>query len=306
MSYRNTIQQLIDNQQVEAQLTRGSGSKDAVRALQNILYKLGFGEELGWAKWGADGSYGNGSANAVKAFAQKNKLDDNGDTVSEPLARKMLEVYDMEVEESADMTSAQLKEIMPGATNENIEKYLGPLNREMPKFGIDTPLRKAHFLAQVAHESGSFRYSSENLNYSADALRRVFGKYFPTDELAAQYARKPEKIASRVYGNRMGNGDEASGDGWKYRGRGLIQLTGHDNYTRCGKAIGLNLEEDPGQVAENPEVSVAVVCWYWESNNLNHYADQDDVKKVTKRINGGYIGLKDREENLERAKHVLC
>jgi putative chitinase len=203
------------------------------------------------------------------------------------------------------LTSAQLREIMPNALQENIEKYLDPLNKKMPVFDINTPLRTAHFIAQVAHESGSFRYSVENLNYGAKALRSVFGKYFPSDELAEAYARKPEKIANRVYGNRMGNGDEQSGDGWKFRGRGLIQLTGHDNYRRCGEAIGLNLEEEPDQVSDNPEVSVMAVAWFWQSNNLNHYADLDDIKKVTKIINGGYHGLEDRMAFLARAKAVL-
>lgn len=205
-----------------------------------------------------------------------------------------------------DFTAAQLKEIMPQATTENINKYLTPLNDGMPKFQIDRPLRAAHFIAQVAHESGSLRYNKENLNYSAKALRAVFGKYFPTDELAEQYARQPEKIANRVYANRMGNGDEASGDGWKYRGRGLIQLTGHDNYQRCGQAIGLDLENDPDQVADDPSVSVSAVGWFWQTNNLNRLADADDIKGVTKRINGGYHGLEDRMAFLERAKSVLC
>ncbi|MCP5052965.1 MAG: LysM peptidoglycan-binding domain-containing protein [bacterium] len=204
------------------------------------------------------------------------------------------------------MTFEQLHKIVPGASRENIEKYLEPLNQGMPKLGIDTPLRQAHFIAQVAHESGNFRYSKENLNYSAEALRKVFGKYFPSDELAQEYARKPEKIASRVYGNRMGNGDEASGDGWKYRGRGLIQLTGCDNYRQCSEATGLKLLENPDQVVENPDVSVAVAGWFWNSRKLNQWADQDDVKTITKRINGGYHGLEDRTEIHKRAKSVLC
>ncbi len=203
------------------------------------------------------------------------------------------------------LTSDQLQQIMTKASKADIEKYLQPLNDELPAFQINTPLRLAHFIAQVAHESGSFRYSAENLNFSAEALREVFGKYFPTDELAEEYARKPEKIANRVYGNRMGNGDEASGDGWKYRGRGLIQLTGHDNYARCGQAIGLNLEEEPDRVADDPTISVKAVGWFWQSNNLNSLADADDVRAVTKRINGGYHGLKERTAFLERAKSVL-
>jgi putative chitinase len=203
------------------------------------------------------------------------------------------------------LTAVQLQEIMPKASKENINKYLPALNRQLPKFEIVTPLRQAHFIAQVAHESGSLRYSSENLNYSAKALRAVFGKYFTTDAMAEEYARKPEKIANRVYANRMDNGDEESGDGWKFRGRGLIQLTGRANYRKCSRAIGIDLEETPDMVADDPDVSVAAVCWFWLSNNLNQHADRDDVKKITRIINGGYHGLEDRTDFLEKAKAVL-
>ncbi len=204
------------------------------------------------------------------------------------------------------LTADELHLIMPKASPSNIAKYLHPLNNMMPKFGIDTPLRTAHFIAQIAHESGSFHHNRENLNYSAKALRLVFGKYFPSDDLAEAYARQPEKIANRVYANRMGNGPEESGDGWKYRGRGLIQLTGYDNYSRCGKAVGLDLAGAPDQVSDDPEVSAMVVGWFWKTNNLNQPADADDVKAVTKRINGGYHGLEDRMAYLERAKGILC
>lgn len=202
-------------------------------------------------------------------------------------------------------TAQMLSEIMPKATQENIAKYLGALNNEMGKFEINTPLRAAHFIAQLAHESGSFHYSSENLNYSASALRAVFGKYFPTDELAEAYARQPEKIANRVYADRMGNGDEASGDGWKFRGRGLIQLTGTDNYTNCGKATGMDLVDNPDQLADNADAAVAAAGWFWDMRKLNGYADEDDIKAITKRINGGYNGLEDREAYLAKAKEVL-
>jgi len=198
-----------------------------------------------------------------------------------------------------------LRSIMPNASAENITRYLAPLNDEMTKFGIDTPLRVAHFIAQLAHESGSFKYSSENLNYSAKALRAVFGRYFPTEELANEYAREPEKIANCVYANRMANGDEASGDGWKYRGRGLIQLTGKDNYTRCGSALKLDLVDQPNQLALDPNTAVAAAGWFWDMRHLNTYADQDDIKSITKRINGGYNGLEDREAYLVRAKAAL-
>lgn len=202
-------------------------------------------------------------------------------------------------------TADTLKAIMPNASQTNIDKYLDALNSEMSKFDINTPLRAAHFIAQLAHESGSFKYSSENLNYSASALRAVFGKYFPTEEMAEEYARKPEKIANRVYANRMGNGDEGSGEGWKYRGRGLIQLTGKDNYTNCGKATGLDLVGNPEQLAENADSAVAAAGWFWDMRKLNSYADQDDIKAITKRINGGYNGLEDREKYLANAKKVL-
>ncbi|MCJ8273495.1 MAG: hypothetical protein MJK04_29350, partial [Psychrosphaera sp.] len=137
---------------------------------------------------------------------------------------------------------AKLKQIMPAARDEDIDRYLDALNTELPKYGVDTPLRMAHFIAQIAHESGSFKYKSENLNYSAKALRAVFSKYFYTDEMAERYARKPEDIANVVYANRMGNGNSVSGDGWRYRGRGLIQLTGRENYANCAEFIGMDCE----------------------------------------------------------------
>lgn len=202
-------------------------------------------------------------------------------------------------------TAETLQKIMPKASKENIDKYLSALNGEMAKFEINTPLRAAHFISQLAHESASFHYSAENLNYSAKALRGVFGKYFPTDELAEAYARQPEKIANRVYASRMGNGDEASGEGWKYRGRGLIQLTGKDNYTNCEKATDMDLVNQPDQLANDANAAVAAAGWFWDMRNLNKYADDDDVKAITKRINGGYNGLEDREAYLQRAKEIL-
>lgn len=164
--------------------------------------------------------------------------------------------------------------------------------------------RQAAFLAQCAHESATFKAVKENLNYSATALRKVFGKYFPTDELVAEYARQPEKIANRVYANRMGNGDEASGDGWKYRGRGLIQLTGKNNYTACGNALFINLIDGP-EWLETPQGAVQSALWFWNENNLNTYADAEDIRGMTKRINGGYHGLDDRIQKYNKAKSVL-
>ncbi|MCF2859231.1 glycoside hydrolase family 19 protein [Pseudoalteromonas sp. SMS1] len=206
---------------------------------------------------------------------------------------------------ATSLTLELLAEIVPQANPEHIEKYLTALNEVLPQFEINTPLRVAHFLAQIAHESGYFRCSSENLNYSQKALRAVFGKYFPDDASAEAYARQPEKIANRVYADRMGNGDEASGDGWKYRGRGLIQLTGKDNYVRCGKALGLDLISDPEVVSADAKVAIQSACHYWQSCDLNGWADKDELVTITKRINGGTHGLDDRAALLNRAKQFL-
>ena len=203
------------------------------------------------------------------------------------------------------LESQQLIDIMPLAKKDDIDFYLDALNNQMVPNEINTPLRQAHFIAQVAHESGGFRYKTENLNYSAKALRAVFGKYFTTEELAEQCARKPELIANLAYADRMGNGDTESGDGWKYRGRGLIQLTGSDNYRQCSEAIGKDIENDPDLLVHDADAAVAAACWFWGMRKLNSYADQDDLKAITKKINGGYHGLDDRAAYLNRAKQVF-
>jgi putative chitinase len=164
------------------------------------------------------------------------------------------------------------------------------------KFELNTPLRLAHFLAQAGHESGGFKAVNENLNYGAKGLRGIFGKYFPTDAKAALYERKPEKIANLVYGGRMGNGPEASGEGYKFRGRGYIQLTGKDNYVAFGKAINEDLTANPDLVAT--KYPLASAAWFFHKNGLHKIADEGaneaTVTKVTKRVNGGTIGLADR------------
>lgn len=164
------------------------------------------------------------------------------------------------------------------------------------KFEINTPLRLAHFLSQCGHESGGFRVVNENLNYGAKGLRGIFKKYFPTDEKAKLYERKPEKIANLVYASRMGNGPESSGDGYKYRGRGYIQLTGKDNYTAFGKAISEDISSNPDLVSTKyPLLSAA---WFFNKNGLHKLADKgatpEVVTMVTKRVNGGTIGLEAR------------
>jgi putative chitinase len=183
------------------------------------------------------------------------------------------------------------------------EKYIEALNEAMDKFGIDTPARQAMFLAQCCHESGHFRLTQENLNYKAESLSRVFPKYF-RDKDPEDYAKQPEKIANLVYGNRMGNGDEESGDGWRFHGRGLIQLTGKDNYEALGEAIGKDLTAEPDFVA-SPEGAALSAAWFWHKNNLNHFADADDIVSCTKRVNGGTIGLEERKELYEGAKRAF-
>jgi putative chitinase len=191
-----------------------------------------------------------------------------------------------------------------GVSAENVDKYLPWVNMTMVRNDINTPVRQAMFLSQLAHESGSFRAVEENLNYSVEALRRVFRKYFPDDEIAAQYARQPEKIANRVYANRMGNGDESSGDGWKYRGRGLIQLTGKDNYTAFSLQANNEAIIKPDLVAQ-PELAAESAGWFWMINGLNKLADTGDVKAVTRRINGGFNGLADREAKYNKLITIL-
>lgn len=166
----------------------------------------------------------------------------------------------------------------------------------MEKFKIDTPLRLSHFLAQCAHESGNFKFMSENLNYSAKGLMGVFKKYFPTEAIAKQYERKPDKIANKVYASRMGNGDEASNEGSKFKGRGYIQLTGKQNYQAFFKAVGQPIDTDPNSVATiYPLLSAA---WFWNSRNLNALSDKGSttqvVTEITKKVNGGTHGLEDR------------
>ena len=195
----------------------------------------------------------------------------------------------------------QLKQMVK---NPHITHWHGVLDQLLDDYEINTPLRVAHFVAQCAHESGNFVFIKENLNYKAASLQKIFGKYFPTAELAAQYANRPERIANRVYANRMGNGDEASGDGFRYCGRGLIQLTGKDNYTFFACSLDISVEESSEYLATF-EGSAQSACWFWEQNKLNRFADANDVKGLTRAINGGYIGLEDRMKHTEHALHIL-
>jgi len=174
----------------------------------------------------------------------------------------------------------------------------------LDEYQINTTKRVAAFLAQCGHESGGFVFVTENLNYSASGLMRVFPKYFPDLATAKQYERNPKKIASRVYANRMGNGDEASGEGFAFRGRGILQLTGKDNYFWFGASLNLTPEQ-ASEYLETFEGAAQSACWFWETNKLNKFVDGGDFKGLTRAINGGYIGLADREHHYEIALAML-
>lgn len=214
-------------------------------------------------------------------------------------------INEEEILMTLDISNEKLKLVMPSASAEDIALFQPAFQKECNDAQIDTPLRFAHFIAQIAHESGALRARVENLNYSAKGLRGVFGRYFTTDEMAEQYARKPEAIANIVYANRLGNGATETGEGWKYRGRGLIQLTGKDNYRACGSAIQQDLVGNPDLISQDPAISVAVAIWFWNRNQLSALADQDDLKGITRRINGGLNGLDDRGDYLAKAKKVF-
>jgi putative chitinase len=273
-----------------------NGSKgDEVKKLQ---------EKLGVE---AIGTFGPKTEAAVKAWQKANGLKDDG--IVGPTTWSKL------FGESAPVAAA-VKEsvVIPSGGPLNIEKLKGHIPdvvlAQIPdtakKFNITNNLRLAHFLSQCGHESGGFKAVSENLNYSADGLKKIFGKYFPGN-LNESYAKQPEKIASRVYGNRMGNGDEASKEGYKFRGRGYIQLTGKDNYTRFGKFIGEDTVANPDLVAT--KYPLASAAFFFDSNKLwsicDKGSDNATVTAVTKRVNGGTIGLADRIKHFNEYYNLL-
>ena len=200
------------------------------------------------------------------------------------------------------MNSEQLAQAlhMPPA---KAEEWVDAINTTFETFGIDTPEQQASFLGQCGHESAGFTALVENLNYKAESLCKVWPKRFPSLEMAQPYHRNPEAIANHVYANRMGNGDEESGDGWNFRGRGLIQLTGRDNYRACGEALGADLESDPDLVSQ-PMYAALSAGWFWHKNHLNNIAQ--DITAVTKKINGGTHGLEDRVARTQRALDALA
>jgi putative chitinase len=258
------------------------------------------------------GNFGPKTEEAVKAFQAKNGLTADGIVGPGTWAKIMNEgssaptptpqpVASTPAPQVAGLKLDKLKGHVPQVVIDSIPEVAA-------KFGINTPLRVAHFLAQCGHESGGFRVTQENLNYSAKGLNGIFKKYFPTEASAVPYARQPQKIANKVYANRMANGSEASGDGFKFRGRGYIQLTGRDNYTQFGKAIGVDIPSNPDLVAST--YALASAAWFWSKNGLNKLADagagDTAVTSITKRVNGGTIGLADRIKHFKEYYHLLA
>jgi putative chitinase len=204
------------------------------------------------------------------------------------------------------LTAEQFHHLFPRA--QDPQGWVDSMNNVFPTYEINSPKRIAAFLAQCGHESGGWTVFEENLNYSAKGLMGIFKKYFPDEATAMAYQRQPQKIANRVYANRMGNGPESSGDGWTYRGRGPIQLTGKDNYRAFAKEMfedWENLFNNPDWVNADREFALMSAIWFWNKNKLNREADAGDIKTMTRKINGGFIGLEDRIKHYEEAIHLL-
>lgn len=202
-----------------------------------------------------------------------------------------------------ELTTELFAKLMPD--NKHPEEVVKAFVALASKYELNTLNRVSGFLAQCAHESNSFTVMKENLNYSAQGLRKVFSKYFPTEALANAYAKKPEKIASKVYANRYGNGAESTGDGYKYSGKGYIQLTFKSNYEAFGKAVDKSLEETIPYL-QTVEGAMESAMWYWKSHKVNFYCDKNDIVGMTKVINGGTIGLDDRTKRYEALKKALA
>lgn len=253
-----------------------SKADPAILKLQQELIAKG-------AKIKADGIDGPATQAAKKQFAEK------------PVEKST-------VVSKGSVTVDLLKQLFP--KNKNLDPLSTALNAVLPEYDINTPERIACFLAQCGHESAGFTVLTENLNYSAEGLCKVWPKRFPTAAAAAPYNRNPEKIANKVYCDRLGNGKEASGDGWKYRGRGAIQLTGKSNYEAFAKSCGKTLDETV-EYCETLEGAIASACYFWKTNNLNKFVDANDFVGLTKKINGGTVGLQDRTHHYEVAIKLL-
>jgi putative chitinase len=261
----------------------------------------------------AIGNYGPKTEEAVKAFQTKNGLTPDGivgngtwnkimgTETAEPVTAAVVVEASKPVANTTGLKLDTLKGHIP-------DSVIAMIPEVASKFEINTPLRLAHFLAQCGHESGGFKLTKENLNYSAKGLNGIFKKYFPTLESAVPYERKPEKIANKVYGGRMGNGLEGSGEGWKFHGRGFIQLTGKENYTAFTKSIGEDCIANPDLVAS--KYALASAAWFFNKNGLHKMADgganDTTVTSITKRVNGGTIGLPDRIKHFNEYYKLLA
>jgi len=292
-------------------LKRGDNNED-VKKLQS---KLGL-EPIG--------NFGPKTEDAVKAWQTKNGLTADGivgpntwtKIMGETAVVKPSIVVPTPTPTPAPQPVVPVATLTPSYPGLKLDKLKGHIPANViamipdtaAKFGINTPLRLAHFLAQCGHESGGFKATQENLNYSAKGLLGIFKKYFPTVALAQAYERKPEMIASRVYGGRMGNGAEATREGYKFRGRGYIQLTGKENYTAFGKSIGEDMTINPDKVSS--QYALLSAAWFFSKNGLHKIADEGSsdavVTKITKRVNGGVIGLADRIKHFKEYYYLLA
>ena len=259
---------------------------------------------------GSDGIFGKGTEDAVKSFQTKSGLTPDG-IVGEGTWNKLFGGQQLITEPSTPVVAPSVVSV-GGLKLENLKGHIpDSVISQIPdtaaKSELNTPLRLAHFLAQCGHESGGFKATQENLNYSASGLRGIFSKYFKEAGLAEQYQRNPQKIASRVYGGRMGNGPESTGDGFKFRGRGYIQLTGKDNYTAFGRAINEDLTVNPDKVATH--YALLSAAWFFTKNGLHKMADGGAtdavVTQITRRVNGGTIGLPDRIKHFKEYYNLL-
>lgn len=213
--------------------------------------------------------------------------------------------FDLSLISDATAILNKVQQFVGDYANGLTEELLVQLNNVMTEYEINKNSKRFnHFISQLAHESANFSRLDENLNYSGERLWEIFPSKFDNREEAESFARQPERIANRVYASRIGNGDERSGDGWRYRGRGYIQLTGRANYRNIGNRINMDLENNPDLVTEDPTVALKVAADYWDSRNINALADQDDVYAVTKAINGGYNGIDHRKDLLQFAKSI--